>query len=228
MSPSNATALEQLQFTGNRLLMRGMKLALGILPLREPKLLVGTSALDQLADVIAGHSLQKVLIVTTAGIVRRGQAQELIRALELRGITPVIFDGIRPDPTFAIVTQGLDLLRQESCDGVVAFGGGSAMDAAKVMAVAATNRRAPEKLVGILKGLRKPLPFYAVPTTAGTGSETTVASVISQDESHAKSFVVDHRTLALAAARGGIGPFDINDKAEMTYGQIDWNKQALQ
>ena len=211
MTASNATAFEKLQFTGNRLLMRGMKLALGILPLREPKLLVGISAQNQLADIIAERSLQKVLIVTTAGIIRRGQADELIRALEMRGITPVIYDGISPDPTFAIVNEGLDLLKRENCDGVVAFGGGSAMDAAKVMAVAATNRRAPEKLVGILKGLRKPLPFYAVPTTAGTGSETTVASVISQDESHAKSFVVDHRSLALAAALDprlmeGLGP----------------------
>ena len=211
MNASNATITEQLQFTGNRLLMRGMKVALGLLPLREPKLLVGTSALDELADMIADRSLQKVLLVTTAGIMRRGQADELIRALELRGVTPVIYDGIRPDPTFAIVNEGLELLRREACDGVVAFGGGSAMDAAKVMAIAATNRRAPEKLVGILKGLRKPLPFYAVPTTAGTGSETTVASVISEDESHAKSFVVDHRTLALGAAfdprlMEGIGP----------------------
>jgi alcohol dehydrogenase class IV len=200
MSSSNATALEQLQFTGNRLLMRGMKLALGILPLREPKLLVGTSALDDLADTIVDRDLRKVLIVTTAGIVRRGQADSFIRALEQRGVTPVVYDGIQPDPTFAIVNEGLDLLKREGCDGVVAFGGGSAMDAAKVMAIAATNRRSPEKLVGILKGLRKPLPFYAVPTTAGTGSETTVASVISDDQSHAKSFVVDHRSLALAAA----------------------------
>jgi alcohol dehydrogenase class IV len=211
MNSSNASVVEHLQFTGNRLLMRGMKLALGILPLREPKLLVGTSALDDLADNIAARSLQKVLIVTTAGIVRRGQSDEFVRALELRGVTPVIYDGIQPDPTFAIVNEGLDLLKRERCDAVVAFGGGSAMDAAKVMAVAATNRRSPEKLVGILKGLRKPLPFFAVPTTAGTGSETTVASVISDDDSHAKAFVVDHRTLALAAAfdprlMQGIGP----------------------
>ena len=162
MQSSNATVLEHVQFTGNRLLMRGMKLALGILPLREPKLLVGTSALDELADSIAARSLQKVLIVTTAGIVRRGQADGFVRALELRGVTPVIYDGIQPDPTFAIVNAGLDLLKRERCDAVVAFGGGSAMDAAKVMAVAATNRRAPEKLVGILKGLKKPLPFFAV------------------------------------------------------------------
>ena len=211
MSSSNATPLEKLQFTGNRLLMRGMKLALGILPLREPKLLVGTSALEDLADVIVDRDLRKVLVVTTAGIIRRGQADGFIRALEQRGVTPVIYDGIQPDPTFAIVNEGLDLLKREGCDGVVAFGGGSAMDAAKVMAIAAANRRAPEKLVGILKGLRKPLPFYAVPTTAGTGSEVTVASVISDDESHAKSFVVDHRSLALAAAfdprlMEGLGP----------------------
>ena len=176
MHSSNVSVVEHLQFTGNRLLMRGMKLALGILPLREPKLLVGTSALDELADNIAARSLQKVLIVTTAGIVRRGQSDAFVRALELRGITPVIYDGIQPDPTFAIVNEGLDLLKRERCDAVVAFGGGSAMDAAKVMAVAATNRRSPEKLVGILKGLRKPLPFFAVPTTAGTGTPSRCAA----------------------------------------------------
>ncbi len=200
MNTSLNCGVEQLQIMGNKVLMRAMKLAIGLMPIRDPELLVGTSAVTRLADIIAQHSLQKILIVTTAGIVKRDQAAELIRALEMQGITPVIFDGVLPDPTFEIVNEGLDLLRRENCDGIVAFGGGSAMDAAKVIAVAAANNRAPEKLVGFFKGRKRPLPLFAVPTTAGTGSEATIASVISDNATHAKSFVIDSRTVPLAAA----------------------------
>jgi alcohol dehydrogenase class IV len=200
MNTVQTSGIERLQFMGNRVMVKALKLAVGVMPIRDPKLLVGANATDRLAETIAGHSLSKVLLVTTAGIVKRGQADELIRALELRGIASVIFDGILPDPTFDIVNAGLDLLQQETCDGVVALGGGSAMDAAKVIAVAAANNRAPEKLVGYFKGFRKPLPLYAVPTTAGTGSEATIASVISDDRTHAKSFIIDSRMVPLAAA----------------------------
>lgn len=200
MNTLRTAGVEQLQFIGNKVLMRAMKLAIGLMPIRDPELLVGTSAVTRLADIIAQHSLQKILIVTTAGIVKRDQAAELIRALEMQGITPVIYDGVLPDPTFEIVNEGLDLLRRENCDGIVAFGGGSAMDAAKVIAVAAANNRAPEKLVGFFKGRKRPLPLFAVPTTAGTGSEATIASVISDNATHAKSFVIDSRTVPLAAA----------------------------
>ena len=200
MHTVQASGIERLQFLGNKIMVRALKLAAGIMPIREPELLVGIDATTRLAESIAGYSLNKVLLVTTAGIIKRGQADEMIRALELQGITPVVYDGIVPDPTFAVVNEGLDLLRQEACDGIIAFGGGSAMDAAKVMAVAATNNKAPEKLVGYFKGRKKPLPFFAVPTTAGTGSEVTIASVISDDQTHEKSFVMDSRTVALSAA----------------------------
>ncbi len=200
MNTIQTSCFERLQFRGNRLMVSGLKLAIGVMPVRDPELLVGIDATERLAGIIAGHSITKVLLVTTAGIVKRGQADGLIRALERHGVASVIYDGILPDPTFDIVNAGLALLRQEACDGVVALGGGSAMDAAKVMAVAAANNRAPEKLVGYFKGLRKPLPLYAVPTTAGTGSEATIASVISDDRTHAKAFVIDSRTVPLAAA----------------------------
>ena len=170
MNTLRTAGVEQLQFIGNKVLMRAMKLAIGLMPIRDPELLVGTSAVTRLADIIAQHSLQKILIVTTAGIVKRDQAAELIRALEMQGITPVIYDGVLPDPTFEIVNEGLDLLRRENCDGIVAFGGGSAMDAAKVIAVAAANNRAPEKLVGFFKVRKRPQPLFTVPTMAGTGS----------------------------------------------------------
>ncbi len=200
MNRIEASNVEKLQFVGNRLIARALKIAAGILPVRDPKLLVGASALQELAASIADHGAQNVLIVTTAGIVRRGQSNELVNALRGLGVNPVIFDGTTPDPTFAVVNKGLEILRRHNCDAVVALGGGSAMDAAKVIAVAAANNRVPEKLVGYFKGRKKPLPLFMVPTTAGSGSEATIASVISDDRSHEKFFVFDSRTVPLVAA----------------------------
>ena len=192
--------IEQAQVFGNSLLVKGLKLATAIMPMREPKLTVGPGASTRLADVIAGSGVRDVLIVTTPGIVKRGQIDGLINALKKQGVEAVIFDGVEPDPTFTVVNQGLAVLRGAGCDAVVAFGGGSAMDAAKVIAVAAANNCKAERLAGYFKGRRKPLPLFAVPTTAGTGSEATLASVISDDKSHAKAFVIDSRTIPLAAA----------------------------
>ena len=130
------SGVEQLQIVGNKMLVRGLKLVVRIMPIRDPELLVGVDAVSRLAEFIAGRSVKKVLLVTGAGIVRRGQTDELVAALEKSGVETVIFTGVIPDPTFAVVNDGLDMLRQEGCDAVVAFGGGSAMDAAKVIAVA--------------------------------------------------------------------------------------------
>jgi alcohol dehydrogenase len=194
------SSLEQAEVFGNSILVKGLKLAAAVMPIRDPKLIVGPDASAQLADVIASHRVKKVLVVTSAGIVKRGQTDELTKALKQHGIESVIYDGVLPDPTFTVVNEGLAALRGAGCDAVVAFGGGSAMDTAKVIAIAAANKCRPERLAGYFKGIRKPLPLFAVPTTAGTGSETTIASVISDDESHAKAFIIDSRMIPLAAA----------------------------
>ena len=94
MSSSNATVIEQLQFTGNRLLMRGMKLALGILPLREPKLLVGTDALDQLADTIADRDRVAVPLADA-----EDNLQAIIALVTGRGGKVLLAsEGLSPDP----------------------------------------------------------------------------------------------------------------------------------
>lgn len=193
-------AIEQAQILGNKVIARGMKLAADLIPLRDPELLVGSDSLQRLAQIVAGDSVKKVLLVTGSGIVKRGQTDSLVAALKEQGVKTVIYPGILPDPTFAIVNEGLALLQKKSCDGVIGFGGGSAMDAAKVIAIAAANKCKAERLSGYFKGLRKPLPLYAVPTTAGTGSEVTIASVISNDSTHTKAFVIDSRSVPLAAA----------------------------
>ena len=131
---------------------------------------------------------------------RRGQVQPIIDRFDELNIKVTVFDGVEPDPTFSITNTALNLLVENQCESVLAIGGGSAMDLAKVIALSASNKKKPEALAGYFKALKKPLPFYAVPTTAGTGSEVTVISVISDDQTHAKSFVIDPRTASLACA----------------------------
>lgn len=192
--------LARLEHTGNKVLMKTMGVATRVIPIREPQLHRGSESLLKLGQVIADAGHRKLLIVTGSGTVKRGQLDKLLRMLDLRGVSYAIYDGIEPDPTFAIVNDGLRMLLDESCDAVLAVGGGSAMDAAKVMALAAGNQCAPEKLRGFFRARKKSLPFYAAPTTAGTGSEVTIASVISETRSHKKSFVMDTKQLPLAAA----------------------------
>ncbi len=197
---SSKFPLEKLQFSANKLLMKGMKLAIGLMPIKDPQLLLGEESIPELAKEVSKYQLKKVLIVTTSGIVKRGQASQLLDCLASEGIKAVVYDRILPDPTFSGVNEALDLLNKENCQAVIAFGGGSAMDAAKVIAVAAANKKKPEKLVGFFKGIKKPLPLFAIPTTAGSGSEATIASVVSDNDTHEKAFIVDSRTVPLVAA----------------------------
>ncbi len=190
---------ESLQFAQNKLSMKLIKFAMGRIPDREPQLFIGTQATEELASLIA-EKFKKPFIVTTAGAVKRGQLNSFIVTLKGKDLTPTVYDKTLPDPTYKIVNEGISLCQQEACDCVIAFGGGSPMDAAKAIALGATSNLPAEKLIGLRKSKQKPLPFYAIPTTAGTASEVTISAVISDDNTHTKDFVIDSRTVSRATA----------------------------
>ncbi len=190
---------ETLQFARNKLSMKLIKLAMGRIPEREPQLFIGTQATQDLANLIAKKN-KKPFIVTTSGAVKRGQLSYFIEALEKNNLTPTVYDKTLPDPTYKIVDDGIALCQQDNCDCVIAFGGGSPMDAAKAIALGATSGLEAEKLIGLRKSKPSPLPFYAIPTTAGTASEVTISAVISDDKTHTKDFVIDSRTVSRATA----------------------------
>jgi alcohol dehydrogenase class IV len=112
-----------------------------------------------------------------------------------------VFDEITPDSPIPLIEKGIAFFTENGCDAIIAFGGGSSMDASKAIAVAVAN---PGKnlvqLAGYFKGLRNPVQIYAVPTTAGTGSEVTVAAVISDPEHERKLALVDPRMVPKMAA----------------------------
>ena len=180
--------------------MRGASLVTRLLPFPQPTLMVGAGSSARLGESIAGMGHAKILIVTDAVIVKLGLLRALTGALDAGGVDYVIFDKITPDAPIPLIEEGLEFFKEQGCDALVAFGGGSSMDAAKVIAVAANNDKPLRELAGYFKGRRSPVPIYAVPTTAGTGSEVTVAAVVSDPEAHRKLVIMDLRVVPRMAA----------------------------
>ena len=192
---------DSIQSAGLGALMRGVGLAVRFLPIPQPTLLVGPGSSGRLGQAIAGFGHRKILIVTDSIIAKLGLLTALTDALTAGGAEFVVFDEITPDAPIPLIERGIDFYRANDCDAIVAFGGGSSMDASKAIAVAISNPSKPlRKLAGYFKGLRSPVRIYAVPTTAGTGSEVTVAAVISDPENHSKIVIVDTRMVPKMAA----------------------------
>lgn len=170
------------------------------LPDRTPVTFIGVNAAGELCESIGHLGVGKVLIVTDATLVEMGIITRMTDALDGAGVGWSVFSGVQPDPTFDQVEAGLAQLESEKCDAVLAVGGGSPMDAAKMVAALATNGRPLSKLEGMLKVRALPLPLFAIPTTAGTGSEATVAAVVSDPVTHAKKFYLDPKLMPSMAA----------------------------
>ena len=181
-------------------LKRAVGIATRVLPIPQPTLMVGPGSSARLGETICGFGHRRLLVVTDAVITRLGLAGPLLGALTAGGTEFVVFDEITPDAPIPLVEKGIALYLREGCDAIVAFGGGSVMDSAKAIGISAANGKHPRQLVGYFKGWSSPPPIYAVPTTAGTGSEVTVAAVISDPESHAKLVIADTRIVPRFAA----------------------------
>lgn len=159
---------------------------------RLPNLIEGEDALLQVPSVLQDQSLKHALVVTTAGFIRRGTLKPFFETLTNQGIAYTIYSEVIPDPDIACVEKGYKLYYQNGCDAIVAIGGGSAMDCAKIIGARVAN---PDKTVEDMTGnmkIRKNLPpFFAVPTTAGSGSEVTAGAVITESAGSRKYPIFD-------------------------------------
>ena len=166
-----------------------LRAALPVLPYREPQVF---HSCGELSTVFQKENIRRVLIVTDAGIVRSGIAAQLEAVLDEDDISYAVYDQTRPNPTVVNVEQALSLYRRYRCQALIAIGGGSSMDCAKAVGARLARPGTPlGKLKGTLRILR-PLPtLIAIPTTAGTGSETTLAAVITDTQAHHKYVMND-------------------------------------
>jgi alcohol dehydrogenase len=180
--------------------MRAAGMVTSRLPIPQPTLLVGPGASRRLGELLGGFGHRRILVVTDRVVAEMGLADALLDALTRGGTEHVVFDAVTADAPIPMIESGIAFYRKHACEAIVAFGGGSPMDTAKTIALAVANDKHPRDLVGYFRGLRSPAPIYAVPTTAGTGSEVTVAAVISDPEAGKKFVIADTRLVPSVAA----------------------------
>lgn len=156
----------------------------------------GNGAVSVAGDKAKEWNLKKVMIVTDAGLVKAGVVAKVQDALDKVGVESVVFDKIMADPTDTVVNEGGALGIEEKIDGIIGLGGGSPMDAAKAINILQTNP-APISKYYLTWEYKKPLPLILIPTTAGTGSENTIYSVITDSETHAKKVALATATYAI-------------------------------
>lgn len=163
---------------GYRAVQTAFYLGAQCLPWRMARCVEGVGAIGRVPELLGREGAARPLVVTTPGR-RAAVVPALCRALEQKGMTWTIYDAVGPDPTVDMVEAIAEHYRREGCDSFVAVGGGSPMDAAKAAAARIVRpRRSVAQLRGLLRVRRKLPPLVAVPTTAGSGSETTLAAVI--------------------------------------------------
>lgn len=167
-----------------RVFQAGMRIALPFLPYREPELIRGVSGVPA---VLRAHDIDCVMLVTDAGVRGLGLTAHLEELLKAAHIRCVVYDGTVANPTVANVEQARMLYLENGCQGLIAFGGGSSMDCAKALGARIVRPNKPlARMEGLLQVLRRLPLLIAVPTTAGTGSETTLAAVITDEKIHHK------------------------------------------
>ncbi len=158
--------------------------ALPLLPYREPQIL---NNVNEAATLLRHQNITSILIVTDKGISSMGLLDNLLEALTFEGIHYTVFDETVPNPTIANVENARIYYQNNNCQAIIGFGGGSSIDCAKITAARIAKPNQPVcKMKGLLKICKKLPLLLAIPTTAGTGSETTLAAVITDSATHHK------------------------------------------
>lgn len=153
--------------------------------------LMGAGAVSKIgeqAKIIGGS---KALVVTDKPLVEIGIVEKVVSLLKSSGVDSVIYDGVNPNPSVKNVEDGLTLYKNENCDIIVAVGGGSPIDCAKGIGLVATNGGSIKDYEGLDKSKNPMPPFIAINTTAGTASEMTRFTIITDTDRHIKMAIID-------------------------------------
>ena len=163
-------------------------LALPFLPYRQPRLL---HSVGETAGLISSNGKRRALLVTDANVLALGLCDGLISSLKAEGVDCVVYSDTVANPTVSNAMAAAKLYNERSCDCIIAVGGGSPMDCAKAAGAIVTHpKKSIYKMRGVLKVFGRLPLFVAVPTTSGTGSETTIAAVITDDKTRDKFTII--------------------------------------
>jgi len=155
--------------------------------------LFGPGSVNEVGDRIKMLSGKRILIVTDGFLGKSGMAANVKKIIEDAGLEAIIFDGAQPNPTDLNVQAGIDIFKKEKCDSLVSLGGGSSHDCAKGVGLLAANGGKIQDFEGVDKSTNAFIPYVAVNTTAGTGSEMTRFCIITDTSRKVKMAIVDWR-----------------------------------
>lgn len=161
-----------------------------------PVNLIGKGCLAEAKAPLQSLGKKKALVVSDKFLTGNGTVKKVTDLLEDAGITHVLYNEAKPNPTVKNVNDGLKVLKENECDFIVSIGGGSPQDCGKAIAVLATNGGEVKDYEGVNKTSKKSLPIVAIATTAGTSAEVTINYVITDEERHVKMILVDNNSLA--------------------------------
>lgn len=177
-----------------RIYQGAMKIGMYMLPWHTPEVIEDRADSDRLLEDIKRREVERLLVVMGPNMMKRGLPVPMLEKLRANGIECEVFDRLTSDPTDAQVEEGVRLYNEKNAQGIILFGGGSPMDCGKAIAarIARPDRTIAE-LQGVLKvrSRRKVPVMWAIPTTSGTGSEATMAAVITDHETHRKKSIND-------------------------------------
>lgn len=177
-----------------RIYQGAMKVGMYMLPWHTPEVIEDRADSDRLLEDIKRREVERLLVVMGPNMMKRGLPVPMLEKLRANGIECEVFDRLTSDPTDAQVEEGVRLYNEKNAQGMILFGGGSPMDCGKAIAarIARPDRTIAE-LQGVLKvrSRRKVPVMWAIPTTSGTGSEATMAAVITDHETHRKKSIND-------------------------------------
>lgn len=172
---------------------RILKFISSFLTWRQPHLIEGDNCLYEIVPLLKDKKFRCVFIVSDKGITTLGLLAPLCESLKNENIHYIIYDDVIPNPTIETIENAVKMYRDHHCEAIIAFGGGSPIDCAKAVGARIAK---PQKTIQQMKGqlkIRKETPFLvSVPTTAGTGSEATLAAVVSNRDTQEKYAINDH------------------------------------
>ena len=164
-----------------------MKMVVSLIKFPTPIEVEGENSILKIPGILKEHQVNNVLLVTDKNISNLGLTKGLLQALADAQIECHVFDETVPNPTIDNIENALSLYKTNHCQATIAFGGGSSMDCAKgVGARLSRPRKSIPQMRGLMKVVKRPPLLIAIPTTAGTGSETTIAAVVSNPKTHEK------------------------------------------
>lgn len=163
------------------------------------RLVSGENSVERIGELAQELGADNILLVTDAGIVAAGHAGRVQKNLEAAGLRVTLFDRAKENPTTQCVDDCVAVARAAGVDGLVGLGGGSSMDTAKGCNFILTNGGRMQDYWGVGKATKPMLPFLAIPTTAGTGSEMQSAALIADEATHQKMACLDPKCAARVA-----------------------------